>query len=104
MAICWAGCSDDPKKIYNDGGVALDSYTPNEGGSPDQLVPDQTVTPDLPPASSSAAQTVINKLLLPKSAARQRSTHPRKTRLVLSFCRLAKTAPRPRRGGLMGAP
>ena len=67
LAICWAGCSDDPKKIYNDGGVALDSYTPNEGGSPDQLVPDQTVTPDLPPASSSAAQTVINKLLLPKS-------------------------------------
>jgi len=67
LALCWAGCSDDPVKKKNDGGVALDSYTPNEGGSPDLLVPDQTVTPDLPPASSSALQTVVNKLLLPKS-------------------------------------
>ena len=69
LALSGAGCSDDPKKIYNDGGVALDSYSPSEGGSPDQMVPDQTVTPDLPPASSSAAQTVINKLKLPASGA-----------------------------------
>ena len=69
LALGGAGCSDDPVKKTYDGGVALDSYTANEGGSPDQTVPDQTVTPDLPPASSSAAQTVINKLLLPASGA-----------------------------------
>ena len=69
LSLCLVvGCSDDPKKTYNDGGVALDKGgTLPEGGAPDQGVPDQMIVPDMPKASSSAQQDVVNKLNLPAS-------------------------------------
>ncbi len=69
LALCLVvGCSDDSKKATNDGGVALDTGgTAPEGGAPDQGAPDQVIVPDLPKASKSAQQDVVNKLKLPAS-------------------------------------
>ena len=68
LAAGLMACSDDPVKADPDGNtVKLDKGGPSpDGGAPDQAAPD-LASPDMSTTTTTAAQTVINKLTLPKS-------------------------------------